>query len=254
MNLKLTYIPIVIILSIVIPSCKNSVHTFTSPDSNIEVELTLEDKTPTFNLKYNNNLLLDNSQLGLLLSDTTFGNGFTIAKISKTSFDKTWKPVISKVSSIRNNYNQWNVILRETATTEREFEIIFRLYNDGVAFRYNIPEQANISEFEILADKTTLNFASDVKWWSGNDEHENLYSSTLDSLPLTVKTPLVTKLSVRIERTILIYLHADYIHSRISLSMKSFVLVELMLWIPFAAVSVVTKSKDRLSIVISIDE
>ena len=197
MNLKLIHIPIVylFILTVTLSSCQKNTQIFTSPDSNIEVELTMKENNPTFNLKYNNNLLLDNSQLGLLLNDTTFGEGFTIAKISKTSFDETWKPVISKVSSIRNNYNQWNVILKETAATQREFEIIFRLYNDGVAFRYNIPEQANISEFEILADKTTLNFTTDVKWWSGNDEHENLFSSTLDSLPLTVKTPLVANFS-----------------------------------------------------------
>ncbi len=197
MNLKLIHIPIVyfFILTATFSSCKKSTHKFTSPDSNIVVELTLEEKTPAFNLIYNNNLLIDNSQLGLLLGDTTFGRSFVITEISKTSVDKTWKPVISKVNSIRNNYNQWNIILKETDATQRTFEIIFRLYNDGVAFRYNIPEQANISEFEILADKTTLNFASDVTWWSGNDEHENLYSSTLDSIPSTVKTPLVINFS-----------------------------------------------------------
>jgi alpha-glucosidase len=193
MNLKLTNIPIVyiFILFAAFSSCQKHTELFTSPDSNVEVELIMENKKPTFNLKYNNNQLLHKSQLGLLLKDTTFGESFIIAEISKTSLDKTWKPVISKVSSIRNNYNQWSIILKETGTTQREFEIIFRLYNDGVAFRYNIPAQVNISEFEIIADKTTLNFASDVKWWSGNDENENLFSSTLDSLPLTVKTPLV---------------------------------------------------------------
>lgn len=191
--IKRAYYFLGLLLLIAITSCSDNKTNFTSPDNNISVAFNLKEGKPTFNIAYNSELIAENSSLGLTLKNAGFTSGLDISKITKSTVDNTWKPVLGKVSKIRNHYNEYKVELKEKAATQRAMEIVFRIYNDGVAFRYVFPEQPEFSDFTILNDNTEFDFTKDITWWSANDEHENLGPLPLDSIHNITKMPLVAK-------------------------------------------------------------
>ncbi len=191
--IKRAYHLLGLIFLITIISCGGNKTNFTSPDKNISVAFNLKKGNPTFNLAYKNELIVENSSLGLTLKNAEFSSGFILSKITNSTVDNTWKPVLGKVSKIRNHYNEYTVELKEKAATHRTMEIVFRIYNDGAAFRYVFPEQAEFSDFTILDDNTEFDFTQDITWWSANDENKNLGPLPLDSIHSITKMPLVAK-------------------------------------------------------------
>ena len=184
---------IVFLLFILSVSCNTEPDIFLSPDSNIKVKMFLSDHKPVFDLFYKGKPILKNSALGLKIDDESFNNKYSIVSIEDRSVNEEWKPVVGKVSLVKNNYNEYLIKLKEKKGKYREVDVTFRLYDDGVAFRYNIPVQDDIDTYVIEEDLTSLNFTHDMSWWTGNDEHPNLHSSTLDSLPSIAKPPLVAQ-------------------------------------------------------------
>ena len=176
-------------------SCQYKPGPFTSPDEHTSLSFNLNNGTPEFNLTYNNILITDGSMMGVTLKDSTFKNDFILKEIRKRVIDTIWKPVLGKVSKIRNHYNEWTILLEEKAESKRKMEIIFRIYNNGVAFRYNFPQQEKFKDFTISDDKTIFHFTDNITWWSGNGEHENLGPLPVDSIPKNIRLPFVAKYS-----------------------------------------------------------
>lgn len=82
-------------------------------------------------------------------------DGFTVTDTKTSAFDETWKPVWGEVKEIRNHYNELAVTLNQ-ASTDRHILIRFRLFNDGLGFRYEFPEQKNLIYFVIKEERTRL--------------------------------------------------------------------------------------------------
>jgi hypothetical protein len=155
-----------------------------SPEGNIRLEFWLgADGTPAYAVYYADKTVIDTSTLGFTLKDAPpLRSGFEVQKVSEKTFDKTWKPVWGERSKIRNHYREMIVELREKTDSGRLLNLIFRVYDDGVAFRYLIPEQAGISpnfvimeehsEFQLTADHSALWIPADV------DSYEYLYEKT----------------------------------------------------------------------------
>lgn len=151
-----------------------------SPNGDFLLKFSLDGKgTPTYTLSYKDRLVVAPSSLGFLLKSedaskmtnfewtesadkskidvmTNLQTGFGIIDTETSSFDETWKPVWGEESEIRNNYNELKVTLHQKSTS-RELIIAFRLFNDGLGFRYEFPEQDNLSYFVI--DEECTEFA-----------------------------------------------------------------------------------------------
>jgi len=192
-----------LILIVVFSSCKshsekNKFLKINSPDHHIQVIFSLNDKgQPEYRLTNKGNLLIDNSKLGYILKDDDdFSNAFEIESHSTSTFDEIWEPVVGQYKNIRNNYNQTNISLKEISGKKRTLELIFRVFNDGVGFRYKIPEQANVSQIEIKSEETQFNLADDFKsWWIPGDfnSYENIYNVTPVSQIDSANTPISFK-------------------------------------------------------------
>ncbi len=178
---------------IALTSCQYNPKPFTSPDEQINISFMINEGVPEYNLIYNNVLIMDNSRMGIALKDSAFKNPFVLKEIRKRVIDTIWKPVLGKVSKIRNHYNEWTILLEEKSEYKRQIEIIFRIYNDGIAFRYNFPEQEGMKDIMINGDLTTFNFTKNLTWWSGNGEHANLGPLPMDSIPESIRLPFVAK-------------------------------------------------------------
>ncbi|GAB6866523.1 hypothetical protein JCM10556A_32000 [Bacteroides acidifaciens] len=120
----------------------------TSPDGQLKLDFSVNAQgEPVYELSYKGKEVIKPSGLGLeLKNDPGLMNGFTLADTRTSTFDETWEPVWGEVKSIRNYYNEMAVTLNQKAQ-ERSIIIRFRLYNDGLGFRYEFPLQKNLNYF-----------------------------------------------------------------------------------------------------------
>ncbi|MGH9961450.1 MAG: glycoside hydrolase family 97 N-terminal domain-containing protein, partial [Pyrinomonadaceae bacterium] len=140
------------------------------------------DGEPTHQLSFRGRPVLQQSKLGIELKDQpAFTKGFTIVKADTSQTDQTWEPVWGEVKRIRSHYKELTVTLQQAAHKNRRMIIRFRLFNDGLGFRYEFPEQADLKYFTVSDEKTEFNLTGDHKtfWIPGDyDTNEYRYSTT----------------------------------------------------------------------------
>lgn len=165
-----------------------------SPDRNLEVRFTLTGGTPRFAVWFGGEPLLTPSPLGFHFKNAPpLLDGLRIADIRRDSFDETWEPVWGTVKSIRNHYHELSVTLDEEAAPNRRVKIVFRAFDDGLAFRYTFPEQEAMREFQILSEETGFCLAGNFSaWWSpaDYDSYERLYRNSPLSGLVAANTPV----------------------------------------------------------------
>ena len=159
--------------------------TITSPDKNLSLIFGLTAKgEPTYALTYKNKPVIKTSKLGIDCKDVAdMLEGFTVDKAEQSTFDETWSPVWGEEKEIRNHYNELLVTLSQKAEKGRYIRIRFRLFNDGLGFRYEFPEQANLTYFVIKEEKTQFAMAGDHKaFWLPGDYDTQEYNTTTSKL------------------------------------------------------------------------
>ncbi|GAA4903955.1 glycoside hydrolase family 97 protein [Mucilaginibacter defluvii] len=157
----------------------------TSPDKNLVLNFELKDNgVPTYSLTYKKKDVIKTSKLGIETKDVpSFLNGFTITDTQKSTFDETWQPVWGEQKNIRNHYNELVVTLTQKAEKDRFIRIRFRLFNDGLGFRYEFPSQKNLNYFIIKEEHTQFALAGDHKaFWLPGDFDTQEYSTVTSNL------------------------------------------------------------------------
>ena len=133
---------------------------------------------PVYTLSYKGKPVIKRSRLGLEAEGFSLREGFQLQKAETATFDETWKPVWGEVSSIRNHYNELAVTLHQ-AKEDRTIRIRFRLYDDGLGFRYEFPEQKNLVYFVIKDEYSEFAMAGDHKaFWIPGDYDTQEYDYT----------------------------------------------------------------------------
>jgi hypothetical protein len=156
-----------------------------SPDKNLSLKFELNNAgEPTYQLKYKKNDVIKTSKLGLETKDVpSFLTGFTVTKTEQSSADESWNPVWGEQKTIRNHYNELLVTLTQKAEKDRFIRIRFRLFDDGLGFRYEFPEQDNLNYFIIKEERTEFAMAGDHKaFWLPGDYDTQEYSTMTSKL------------------------------------------------------------------------
>jgi hypothetical protein len=168
-----------------------------SPDGKFEMDFQLKQGVPYYNLKFNGKTVVEDSKLGLrIFKDSSIKFASEIAKPEDAKFDlnsgftktaektdsknETWQPVLGEKKNYINNYNELAVTLNQ-ASTDRSIIVKFRLFNDGLGFRYEFPQQKNLNYFVIREEDSEIDFPSDMKaWWmvADYDSQEYQYQET----------------------------------------------------------------------------
>lgn len=144
----------------------------------------LNDGTPSYSLNYKGKAVVKPSKLGLELKNDkkSLLNDFTVIDTKALTFDETWKPVWGEVASIRNHYNELAVTLNQKGT-DRQIIIRFRLFDDGLGFRYEFPSQKNLTYFVIKEERTQFAMAGDhTAFWIPGDYDTQEYDYTTSKL------------------------------------------------------------------------
>jgi hypothetical protein len=151
-----------------------------SPSKNIMLNFQLtKEGTPSYSVQYKNKTIVSESSLGIKLKETTsLDANFKIDSIGQKSVNEIWHPVLGEQSNVKNNYNQLKVSLSQTVTNRR-LNIIFKVYDEGVAFRYEFPKQSNLNYFIISDEKTQFNLTGNHKtFWIPGDFDSQEYPYT----------------------------------------------------------------------------
>lgn len=179
----------------------------TSPDGRLQLSFDLTaDGTPTYKMDYNNKPVIATSRLGLeLKNQKSLLDGFKMERVSRSSFDETWQPVWGEQSSIRNHYNEMAVCLSQPDDNGhlREMIVRFRLYDDGVGFRYEWPAQDNFTYFTIKEERTEFAMTGDhTAYWIPGDYDTQEYDYTISRLSEAREKMPAVKFSYNVSSTV----------------------------------------------------
>ena len=154
-----------------------------SPNGNVVLNADVKDGVPVYCLDYKQKPVIKESRLGLELKDgKNLMDGFTLVKTETAAFDETWKPVWGEESEIRNHYNELTLTLNQ-ASTDRTIRLRFRVFDDGLGFRYEFPQQKNLNYFVIKEEKSQFAMAGDhTAFWIPGDYDTQEYDYTTSRL------------------------------------------------------------------------
>jgi hypothetical protein len=171
-----------IAIAVLINSSLLYAQVLTSPDQNVKMVFELTAKgIPSYQLSFKNKPVIKPSSLGIELNGgSSFMEGFAIAKTEFVTVDGTWKPIMGEQKTIRDNYNELLVTLSKK---EGFMQIRFRLFNDGLGFRYEFPRQENLKYLIIKEEHSEFNLAGDHKiFWIPGDYDTNEYTYTTSKI------------------------------------------------------------------------
>ncbi len=175
--------------------------TASSPDGSITVALMIDgDGRAAYSVTRNGKPILNPSKLGFLFTDVPkLDRHLTVTGQAVSDFDQTWNQPWGEWATIRNHYRELRVQLKETTALARVFTVTFRIYDDGVGFRYEFPDQAGLHQTRIAEELTEFAFATDgTAWWKPAflwNREEYLYNKTALSAVGTADTPVTIKLA-----------------------------------------------------------
>lgn len=155
-----------------------------SPSGNVTIDVSLNTQgTPVYQVMYKKKEVIKPSTLGLELVDSeNLMDGFKIVKTETSTFDETWQPVWGESKDIRNHYNELFLQLEQTKTG-RFMNLRFRVYDDGVGFRYEFPQQKNLVYFVVKEEHTQFAMTGDhTAWWIPGDYDTQEYDYTESKL------------------------------------------------------------------------
>ena len=173
----------------------------TSPDGRVAVTVTLDGEgRAAYAVARDGKPLIADSRLGFLFTDAPkFDRGLTLAGTTRDRADVTWRQPWGEWATIRDRHNELTVRLREARNLKREIGVTFRIFDDGVGFRYTLPDQPNLHHANIAGELTEFAFAEPgTAWWKPAylwNREEYLYKKTpLDGVG-TAQTVMTVKLA-----------------------------------------------------------
>lgn len=183
-NMKAICIKLTCFLLVLFMSRAAMAESITSPNGQLQLNFSVNSQgEPVYELFYKGKAVIKPSKLGLeLKNDPGLMNEFTLADTQTSTFDETWEPVWGEVKQIRNHYNEMAVTLDQKAQ-DRNIIIRFRLFDDGLGFRYEFPLQKNLNYFVIKEERTQFAMTGDHKaFWIPGDYDTQEYDFTESKL------------------------------------------------------------------------
>lgn len=183
-NMKAICIKLTCFLLVLFMSSAAMAESITSPNGQLQLNFSVNSQgEPVYELFYKGKAVIKPSKLGLeLKNDPGLMNGFTLADTQTSTFDETWEPVWGELKQIRNHYNEMSVTLDQKAQ-DRNIIIRFRLFDDGLGFRYEFPLQKNLNYFVIKEERTQFAMTGDHKaFWIPGDYDTQEYDFTESKL------------------------------------------------------------------------
>ena len=154
-----------------------------SPDGNLVVNTGLNAAgTPVYAVTFKGKTIVDTSAVGFEFKDMEYlGRNMTLTGASSSTMDETWEMPWGEQRLVQNTYNELKLDYSEQGDAARKFSIVIRVYDDGLGFRFEFPEQEHMKEVLLLDENTEFALTGDHKvWWLPGDWdiYEQLYTNS----------------------------------------------------------------------------
>lgn len=175
--------------------CHPQSATIGSPSGNLQLEFFIRDGVPCYRLNAGQEAILTPSRLGFEFRNIPpMTENFDLEKTETSAHNETWEQVWGECRTVQNQYNELCVTLKQDDNLQRQVLVRFRVFDDGIGFRYEFPQQPNLAGAEISNELTEFTFAAEPQvWWipvhRDNSYYESLYRHTPLSQTDTVNTP-----------------------------------------------------------------
>lgn len=192
-----TFIISVILFSVVLFSCSKADKVdVKSPDGRIQVSFGINDSSVIYYaVEFEDSVIIKNSNMGFQFEgNQEFGNNLEIVSVSEMEVNQNWNPVYGERSEIKDNYNQTTIRLKEKKSTGKEFDITFRVYNEGVAFNYTFLPLAENETLHIQKENTEFNFSENYDCWVSERAQSEIHKIQVNSISNPVDRPLVVEI------------------------------------------------------------
>lgn len=169
-----------------LPACDNKVSdalTIYSPEGNLNLAVFIGEAGQFgYKMSKGNTVVIDTSYLGFEFADTTaLAKSLVLKSVDTLSFNEVWEMPWGEQKLVQNKYRELKANLKESQAPYREFSVIFRLFDDGLGFRYSFPKQKDLIEAKIKDENTEFKLTGDYRcWWQPGDWdiYEHLYNDT----------------------------------------------------------------------------
>ena len=179
----------------------------TSPDGAIKVSVGVASEKPYYQVTYGSKDLVLPSHLGFVLNDGQLGERVEMKGSKTASTDETWTQLWGEDETVVNRYNELTVNFKERTGQKRMMTVVFRVFDDGVGFRYILPGTKPGAEYQIMDELTEITLAHDAKAWSIPSNRTEYFEGIYEADLLSRKDTVCTPLTIEYEDSLLLALH-----------------------------------------------
>ncbi|MBR9775422.1 MAG: glycoside hydrolase family 97 protein [Cytophagales bacterium] len=167
-------ISIILVLLAFVSCSKPSDFQLLSPNGALQVNVSNFNNSSVFTVMNGSDTILESSRIGLKVNGISFVENVSFSDFKKAEINETWETINGKQATVKNHYNAFNFKIAKTQSSSYGYEIEFRVYDDGFAYRYIFPTEAIQDSIKIDQELTSLNFKDDYTYWAYNGEKHNV--------------------------------------------------------------------------------
>ena len=174
---------------------RNEIIKVQSPDGKVQINFGINDSSAiNYSVEVEDSIIIRNSKMGFQFAGgTEFGKNLEIISFSEMEVNQSWNPVYGERSEIKDRYNQIKIQLKERGSTGRKYEIVFRVYNEGVAFKTTFLPQTENDTLHIQKENTEFRFSKNYECWASERAQSEIHKIPLGSVLKPVERPLVVE-------------------------------------------------------------
>lgn len=162
---------------------------------------------PYYQLQRGGRMIVNPSLLGMKLGDGPLDSDFSVLGFSTASVDETWQQPWGEEDGVRNNYRELTMRLRQRHGRQRLLTLVFRVFNDGIGFRYVFPKQSGLGDFVIMDEETQFAFPFDAKAWTMPTQGTVYYEGLWTAAPLSTKPEVSTPVTMEVDDSLYMVVH-----------------------------------------------
>lgn len=179
-----------------------------SPDGKIKIEVGVDDGRPFYKMQNDKKNIIEKSYLGFILNgNNDFYKNFSVVDKKFQSVNEQWNQPCGEETTVNNVYNEMTLFLQENCGLKRKLSVVFRVFNDGIGFRYVFPEQEQLGSFIISDELTEFALVGNPQTWSIPTNHTNYYENLFKKAPVTSLDTVCTPLTMQMNDSLYMAIH-----------------------------------------------
>lgn len=179
----------------------------TSPDGHLRVTAGVSHGKPFYRIDRDRRSVVATSYLGFKLNVGNLDADFKIVGKKRDTKNETWEQVWGEERVVRNNYNELLLSFGQTKGAKRKLNVRFRVYDDGVGYRYEFPKQPALDDFQILDEESQVAMPTDAEAWTEPTNGTNYYEALWTKAPLSRKDTVSTPVTIEVDDSLYMVLH-----------------------------------------------